>query len=103
MRLQKKNRSTIDHLSQLDTYIRKAFVTKKITVSVFFDLAKAYDTTWRFGILKDLKDLGVTGNMALYIKEFLRLRKFRVLVGSDTSDERVQIAGVPQGLSLIHI
>ena len=92
-----KNRSTVDHLVRLDTYIRRAFASEKVTVSVFFDLAKAYDTTWRFGILRDMKKLGIGGNMGSYIKEFLSLRKFKVLVGSDLSDEMIQVAGVPQG------
>jgi hypothetical protein len=28
-------------------------------VSIFFDLEKAYDTTWKYGILKDLFDMGL--------------------------------------------
>ena len=34
--------------------IRKGIADKKITLGVFFDLEKAYDTTWRYGILRDL-------------------------------------------------
>jgi hypothetical protein len=28
---------------------------------VFFDLEKAYDTTWKYGILRDLHDMGLRG------------------------------------------
>ena len=48
----RKNCSTIDQLVRLDTLIRDAFVNKEHAVSVFFDLEKAYDTTWKYGILK---------------------------------------------------
>ena len=46
-----ENRSTIDQLIRLDTLIRDAFVNKEHAVSVFFDLEKAYDTIWKYGIL----------------------------------------------------
>ena len=42
---------------------------------MFFDLEKAYDTTWRYGILKDIHKLGL----------------------SDLSDYYYQEQGVPQG------
>ena len=38
--------STNDHLIRLETFIRDAFVNREHVVSVFFDLEKAYDTTW---------------------------------------------------------
>ena len=42
-----KNRSTIDHLVRLETFIRDAFVNKEHAVSIFFDLEKANDTIWK--------------------------------------------------------
>ena len=47
-------KSTVDHLVRLESFIRDAFLNKQEVVSVFFDLEKAYDTTWKHGILKDL-------------------------------------------------
>jgi hypothetical protein len=32
--------------------IRNAFAKKERAVSIFFDLEKAYDTTWKYGIFK---------------------------------------------------
>lgn len=93
----RKYRSTIDHLIRLDTYIKKSFSENKVTVGVFFDLAKAYDTTWRYGILKDMKTLGLGGTLPRYIEKFLEGRRFRVFVGGELSSERIQEAGVPQG------
>ena len=45
------NRSTVDHLVRLETFIRDAFIQNQHLVTVFFDLQKAYDTTWKCGIL----------------------------------------------------
>ena len=47
----RRMRSCADILIRLEASICEAFVYKKHHVSVFFDLEKAYDTAWRFGIL----------------------------------------------------
>ena len=57
----RSERSTNDNLVRLETFIRDAFVAKEHVVAVFFDLEKAYDTTWRHGIMRDLHDLGIRG------------------------------------------
>jgi hypothetical protein len=36
-----------------------------------FDLEKAYDTTWKYGILKDLFDMGLKGKLPNFISNFL--------------------------------
>ena len=43
-------RSTNDNLVRLETFICDAFVKKEHVVAVFFDLEKAYDTTWRLAL-----------------------------------------------------
>ena len=42
----RRRRSTVDNLVTLETSIRDAFVGRKHLVSIFFDLEKAYDTTF---------------------------------------------------------
>ena len=64
-------------------------------VSVFFDLEKAYDTTRRYGILRDIYAAGLRGCLSKYVQEFLR--KFKVRVRSTLSDTQLQTNGVPQG------
>ena len=54
----RKNRCTNDHLVRLETFIRDAFIKKEHAVAIFFDLEKEYDTTWKYGIMKDLHKLG---------------------------------------------
>ena len=65
------NRSTVDHLVLLETFIRDAFVQTQHLVAVFFALQKAYDTTWKHGILKDLHDMDLLGNLPIFIWKFL--------------------------------
>ena len=59
----RSERSTNDNLITLETFIRDAFIKKEHVVAVFFDLEKAYDTTWRYGILRDLHELGLKGRL----------------------------------------
>ena len=52
----RKKHSTADHLVRFDIYIRNAFAKKEHVIANFFGLDKAYDTTWKHGILSDLYD-----------------------------------------------
>ena len=79
-------RSTNDNLVKLETFIRDAFVKKEHVVAVFFDLEKAYDTTWRYGIMKDIHKLGLRGRLPTFIESFLADRAMQVRVGSTLSD-----------------
>ena len=53
-----------------------------LSLFFFFDLEKAYDTTWKYGILRDLHEFGVKGRLANFLESFLAERSFQ---------------GVPQG------
>jgi len=92
-----RGRSTVDHLVRLETEIRKAQAHSQHCVSVFFDLEKAYDTTWRYGILRDLFQAGLRGRLPHFINNFLHNRYFRVKIDHHHSVRREQKAGVPQG------
>ena len=78
----------------METFIRDAFIKKEHVVAVFFDLEKAYDTTWRYGILKDIHKLGLRGRLPTFIENFLA--DMQVRVGSSLSDYYDQEQGVPQ-------
>ena len=70
---------------------------KEHVVAVFFDLEKAYDTTWRFSILQKLRTIGLTGQLPRFIANFLTSRLFKVRIGNVESNIFEQIQGVPQG------
>lgn len=93
----RKGRSTIDNVLDLETRIRLAFLRRNHLVSVFFDIEKAYDRTWRYGILQDLFNLDIRSNLPIFIKNFLAYRQFRVRLGNVLSESYRQEEGVPQG------
>ena len=84
----RSQRSPMDHLIRLEKFIREVSIKKEHLVAVFFDLKKAYDTTWKYGIVKDLKNLGLEGRMPIFIQNFLQDRRFRVRMGEVFSEEK---------------
>ena len=93
----RRGRSPKDNLVMLETEIHNAMLRNKYLVAVFFDLAKAYDTCWKYTIMKELYDFGLRGKLPLFIKDFMDGRTFRVKVGNTLSDVFEQQMGVPQG------
>ena len=93
----RQQRSTTDQLVRLETWIREGLANREHVVAVFFDLEKAYDTTWKHGILSDLFKAGLRGYLPQFVAKFLNNRQFRVRVGSALSDHFCQENGVPQG------
>ena len=79
-------RSPNDHLVRLETFIREAFIKKEHLLSVFFDLGKAYDTTWKYGFMKDVHDICLKGRLPLFLQDVLTDREFKVKVGSTLSN-----------------
>ena len=47
-------------------------------VSIFFDLKKAYDTTWNYSIMKDIYtyNMDFKGRLPLFFQKILSQRKF---------------------------
>ena len=85
------------HLVHLETVIREAFIRNEHLAAIFFNLEKAYDTTWKYGIMRDLHGLGLKGRLPYFISGFLSDCKFKVRIGSTLSDVKNQEEGVPQG------
>ena len=96
----RKHRSTVDHLVHLETVIQNNFAKRSHTVVVLFDLEKAYDMTWRYGILKKLHIWGIRGNLPCFIQSFLDQRILRVRIGKTISEPRSMENGIPQGSTL---
>ena len=91
------NRTTTDQLVRLEGYIREAWARKEHVVSVFFDIEKAYDTAWKYGVLSDLHKKGLRGNLLAFISNYLTDRKFRIRLGACLSEPKDQEEGFPQG------
>jgi len=78
----RNQRSTTDHLVRLESFGRKAFSQRQHAVGVFFDLQKAYESTWKFGIMRDLHNAGLRGRLPVFIESFLKTIQFHVRLGS---------------------
>ena len=92
-----KNRSTLDPITILEHHIRTGFKKKIPTIAVFYDIEKAYDSTWKYPILEKLKDIGLKGQLPKFIQSFLSERKFKVKIDNSISEEQPQQNGIPQG------
>ena len=73
----RSRRSTVDHLVKFEMFLREAFIHNQHLVSVFFDLEKAYDTTWKYDIMKDLHGFGIRGRLPNIISNFLKDISFK--------------------------
>jgi len=93
----RKQRSTTNHLLRLESFAREVIAQRQHAVGVFFDFEKAYESTWKFGIMRDLHNAGLSGRLPLFIESFLKNRQFHVRLGSSYSDLFDQEMGVPQG------
>ena len=91
-------KSTTYHLERLEIFVREAFLWKEHLTAIFFffffNLEKAHNSTWNYGILKDLYDLGFRGRLIEFIN-FLWNRNFQVQIGNTLSD--IQEQEVPLG------
>ena len=92
-----RHRSTTDQLVSLERYLRDAFAQRQQAVGVFFDLEKAYETSWQYGIIRDLHRIGLRGRLPVFVSDYLRDRRIRVRIGTTLSDEFYPEEGVPTG------
>ncbi len=93
----KKHSSTLHALLYMINSIKEGFREDKVTAAIFIDLEGAFDAIWRDGLIYKVADIGVRGNLLLYIVDFLRGRKSRSLVNTYTSEWTSTDIGVPQG------
>ena len=96
----RKNRNTEDALIYFERAIQNAFLNRSHLTAVFLDIEKAYDMTWRHGILQQIQEWGFRGRMPLFIQEFMRERSFRVRLQDTLSTPHRLENGVPQGCIL---
>ena len=81
----------------LDQDIKRAFNNKEVVAGVFLDIEKAYDSLWKEGLLFNIHDLGVRGQMFNWVQDFLKGRTIQLRVGGVRS-KAVEIEnGTPQG------
>lgn len=93
----RQNKSTEDALSEFVTKIYDNIDKKIPTLSIFIDLAKAFDTLDHEILLKKLELLGIRGLSHSLIKNYLEEREQIVKIENTFSEPKIMEYGVPQG------
>lgn len=75
----RKNRSTMDNLTFIETQIAKALKESNNCIIISFDLEKAYDQLWRKLIIDELLRVGLKGEMMTFIFNYLSEKHFHVI------------------------
>lgn len=96
----RQGRGTQDALFTLSSEISHAIENGEKCITVFLDLAKAFDTVSHPILLKKLEALGIRGNANNWFETYLRGRKQKVVLGEHKSEELVTRYSVPQGTVL---
>lgn len=91
------NKSTSDAVHQLTEFIISKLDTKKKTLAIYLDLAKAFDTVSIPILISKLEHLGVRGETLDLFANYLKGRSQVVKVNGWVSDELPIEYGVPQG------
>ncbi|XP_058814225.1 uncharacterized protein LOC131678244 [Topomyia yanbarensis] len=96
----RKGLGTGIHLGCLGETVSDAIANDLHADIAILDLAKAYNTVWREGVLRQLHQWGVSGNLGCFLKQYLSDRSFRVGIGGKQSNLFREANGVPQGSPL---
>ena len=80
-----------------DNYIMSGFDNKQVTVGVFLDLSKAFDTVDHSILLSKLNHYGIRGLAHNWFCSYLSKRKQYVSINNIFSGPQTITCGVPQG------
>jgi len=92
-----RNLSTTHQLLRVTEHIAEGFSTKKTTVALFLDVAKAFDRVWIQGVIYKLIVLKTPHYLIKLIFSYLTERSFKVRVKFSFSSLRPILAGTAQG------
>jgi hypothetical protein len=96
----RQNDSTVYQLTEVYNTFASALDDGKEIRTVFCDISKAFDKVWHRGLIFKLNQLGITGKLLEWLKDYLSDRKQRVVINSKQSSWKKVKAGVPQGSNL---
>ena len=93
----RQNRSTVTQLLAHVDNILTILESSEDADVVYLDFAKAFDKVDHRILLQKVENLGITGKLLEWIKNFLSDRKQHVIVDGEVSDSAPVTSGVPQG------
>lgn len=93
----RKSRSTVTCLLKLRDDILKAMSRGEVTVAVFADYSKAFDTIDYATLLRKLEKLNFSKDFLHWLTEYIADRKHFVQIDDNSSSMRNTGFGVPQG------
>ena len=93
----RKSHSTITLLLKLKDDIKAAMSRSEVTIAVFADFSKAFDTVDYRILLRHLSNLGFSNQTLLLIGDYLMNRKQFVQIDDRMSESLDIQFGVPQG------
>ena len=92
-----KQHSTEHAIVQLTNEISNSFENNLLTLGVFIDLSKAFDTVDHKILISKLYHYGIKGKTISWLKNYLQHRSQCVSLGYENSDFKEVKCGVPQG------
>lgn len=96
----KEKSNTEDALIRVTNHITSSFNTNKKCMTIFLDLAKAFDTVAHHVLLERLEQKGIVGLPNNLIKSYLENRQQQIKISNTLSSRRSVELGVPQGTVL---
>lgn len=93
----RKNRNTLQALTDLQQQINDAVNQNSSLYTIFFDLQQAFPRVWRHYICQKLHHVGLRGNLPKLLQSFLSDRSIAVRIEDQLSSHHLIQNGVPQG------
>ena len=97
----RRGRGVTDHLVKPSEHAGSAVGRRKVLLTCFFDISRAYDQVWHAKLLQKLDKIGISGNMYNNIRSFPSDRLMQVRWKGATSTTKGVSMGVPQGSVIV--
>ena len=92
----RRGQGVTDHLEKLGEHVGRAIGRRKVLLTCFFDISRAYDHICA-RLLQKLDKIRISGNMYNYIRSFPSDRLMQVRLKGATSTIKGVSMGIPQG------
>ena len=96
----RKRTSIYEQIALLENFIRNTLINKEVGVTVFVDLKGAFDSVEHNLLIHKLAVKGFKGKLLNWLEDFLKNRKFHILLNGENSSEGTIHRGVPQSSAL---